>query len=295
MNLSQPPTTVAYGRVKAISLDVWNTLIEGNPEYKHLRKKYFSDRYGLDAEFVEKQWKLIGDGQDHCQMLTNQPFQQKQLVYLAMLAMGIDHKTVNKDLPMVISALKNGFLTYPPLLKEPDLPTRLLFLQGMGYELVISCNTGMASGNDVTKVLRHHGLFPLRPDKAVFSDSARVAKPHKEFWQLVYDKVNQFRTLKGHIYPEEILHLGDNVLADCYPAVNWEGLQTKAVHRGCPDKTTVMQALEPLLACDTVRPQSTYDNVDNMLEIYYSYLFGLAKSHPVPSPAPNYELKQVET
>jgi FMN phosphatase YigB (HAD superfamily) len=283
---------IDYSKVKAISLDVWGTLIEANPEYKKKRTKFFSDRYDLDPNHVETQWKLIANGQDSAQMRTNQSFKQGQLVYMAMLAMGLKPDLIDKDLAFVQKELQRGFFTYPPTIKEPNLPKFLLYLQEeLKYEVVISCNTGMASGDDVEKILRHHGLFPLLPDKAVFSDKVGVAKPSPNFFQHTYDKANIYRPMNGNIRPDEILHLGDNVKADCSPAVDFHKMQTLGVHKACPEGLTVLDALSPLRAY--LQPtNSMFKNLENQLVIYQSYLGFLTEKYPVIVHKA-YEVKQV--
>ena len=51
----------------------------------------------------------------------------------------------------------------------------------------------------------------------IYSDEVGFSKPNKEIFNLVFDSINKITTIEK----KEILHIGDNIIADYNGAINF--------------------------------------------------------------------------
>ena len=174
-----------------ISLDLWGTVISGNPEFSEKRYElignFFDDELPISYNEVvlKKNWYEVKKEADF--LVENFGVQPDLHTLWAKLFsnLGIKLNNFNK-IKEFNSLYQSLFLKYPPF-----------FLNGCDYlknnsNLCISSNTLFTQGKTLNKFLQSRGVN--LPSK--YSDCLNYSKPHsKMFWNTAY-------------------HIGDNSLTD---------------------------------------------------------------------------------
>ena len=108
------------------------------------------------------------------------------------------------------------FMKFKPDLIYPKI--KLLFKEIIEQEKTISIlsNTAFIKGFTLRKLIEQYDLenyFSFQ----IYSDETGFSKPNKEIFRLVYNEVNNFKLIEK----KEILHIGDNRIADYDGATNF--------------------------------------------------------------------------
>ena len=85
-----------------------------------------------------------------------------------------------------------------------------------GKSINILSNTGFINGKTLRKILSFYELEDFISFQ-IYSDEVGYSKPNNEIFQLVFDQVNKTRETQK----KEILHIGDNSIADYNGAINF--------------------------------------------------------------------------
>jgi putative hydrolase of the HAD superfamily len=182
--------------MKAISLDLWGTLIVPNPQFAEKRLillKKMTHKSELD---IESSFKNIKKQYDNSAVSTEFIF---------------DVIKTTLDIPLSIEDIMGSyyalFEAYPPFLCEKNIVSVLQDKKGaMGFHLV--SNTLVVKGSVLLKTLNRHydKIFDLF-DSLTFSDEVGVAKPDKAIFEKAY-------AFMRDIPKNSVLHIGDNALTD---------------------------------------------------------------------------------
>lgn len=189
-----------------ISLDVWNTLIQYNPECGKHRYSELSKLLGVDEAVVVEKYrdlKTYADSKAEEHGLC----QSQKHIYTELLSC-----STTKDLYWfdVRDVVQRVFIKYPPLIHPAmtcvlyKIQMCLLDRKQINVEFGIASNNNFISGDVINQtVLRH-----FRNDFAfqVHSTDVECAKPSINFIKHVVSKSGRS--------PDNIVHIGDNPVCD---------------------------------------------------------------------------------
>lgn len=193
------------------SFDLWLTLIKSHPEFKAKRVELFASFFEVDKPFDEVA-KVVKYYDDLCNTINEviggnvDTFE----IYLLILnALGVDLKTVSKDqLNGFYRKSEDLFLEYRPVVIFEDLHRFFDEIKSQGKTISILSNTGFIKGETMRKFLIAENLDPYI-DFHVYSDEINCSKPDPKIFQEVKNRIKN-----TGLDPKQILHIGDNPVAD---------------------------------------------------------------------------------
>ena len=183
--------------VKAISFDLWQTLIRGNPQFKKEKCELIRNFFNLhktDPEILEsfvRADKLLDKIQE--KFLIQPEYITSWAIVLTEL--GIEQTNIEK-VRKFLQAYNRLFLEFPPVLFDD---VEWLFEKLLKYrhlELYILSNTILVQSRALEKFIK---TTPLREIKAFYSDT-HFPKPDCRAFEIFENK--------------PVIHVGDNIFAD---------------------------------------------------------------------------------
>jgi putative hydrolase of the HAD superfamily len=213
--------------LKAVTFDLWQTLILDTPEglrraradrVRGLHQALAGSGIGVGMAAVERAYDAVGARLEEI-WATRRDVGSRGQVRLLLECLGLDG-AVPAD-GGLMDALDAAYCL--PILSALPVPNggalevlRALHARGLGLGLV--CNTGRTPGNMLRVVLDRLGLAPYLGVLS-FSDDVGLRKPHPGIFQ---------RTLSAlGIAPEHAAHVGDDVSTDVAGA---RGVGMRAIH-----------------------------------------------------------------
>lgn len=226
--------------LKHISFDLWYTIIRSDPDYKPKRNQLFATMFGITRSMDE-----INTAFKYFDVLINVINEKTggqasfyEIYYYLLANLGVDIRQVEPaQLDAYYTATEVLFFEHPPTLMDPETPALFRELRDMGYTISLLSNTAFTRGSTLRQLMPAWGIEP-HFDFQLYSDEEGTSKPARQFYQLMFDKVNA-------LYPatkEQILHVGDNPIADVGGAQQF-GIRTLLL----PPDTTLSQLLRPVL------------------------------------------------
>jgi HAD superfamily hydrolase (TIGR01549 family) len=197
--------------VKALSFDIWLTLLNGNKAFTRPRLQLIFDMLGVpitDMEAVVAAYKASDKYYNLLMEETGRDFGFSHRIGMmfrdlkVMRNMPYDHEV--DAIQRAVGQLRSQ-PEYRPTFIEPDLPETLKALMRKGYYLGLLSNTGMDDRAVMEPVLKALGIWDLF-DVAIFTSEDGRAKPNPELF------LHMAKSL--YAKPGEVLHIGDNVVAD---------------------------------------------------------------------------------
>ena len=208
-----------YSKYKHISFDLWLTLIKSNPEFKNKRNLLFKDFFELECS-IDKVTEVIR----HYDLLCNNINEKTglnidtfEIYYLILGALNVKINNVEVEkLSQFYKEAELLFMKFKPDLIYPNI--QLLFKEIIEQEKTISIlsNTAFIKGTTLRSLIEHYELenyFSFQ----IYSDETGFSKPSNEIFKLVYNEVNSIKSIEK----KEILHIGDNRIADYNGAINF--------------------------------------------------------------------------
>ena len=208
-----------YSKYKHISFDLWLTLIKSNPEFKNKRNLLFKDFFELECS-IEKVTEVIRHYDVLCNNInekTGLNIDTFEIYYLILSALNINIDEIGiVRLSHFYKEAEMLFMKFKPDLIYPKI--KLLFKEIIEQEKTISIlsNTAFIKGFTLRKLIEQYDLenyFSFQ----IYSDETGFSKPSNEIFKLVYNEVNSFKSIEK----KEILHIGDNRIADYNGALNF--------------------------------------------------------------------------
>lgn len=186
--------------IKHISFDFWDTLFEGNSNYRSERLKLLYEYLDSDPELIKLNISELKDYFDQLGESTMSCVDPKTQLW--HLCSRLSTKVTVDIVTTIQRRLDDLFQSYPP---HPlfDLTT-LEDLKSKGLSLSISCNTGLISGKAVRQML-NTDLF----DFQLYSDTLGYFKPNPFFAETILHHTH----CKADSF-EDIVHVGDNLNTD---------------------------------------------------------------------------------
>jgi putative hydrolase of the HAD superfamily len=201
-----------YSNYRHLSFDLWLTLIKSNSEFKNKRNLLFKDFFEINCS-IEKVSEVIRHYDVLCNNMnekTGLNIDTYEMYYLILNVLNVDVNSVEiNTLSQFYNETELLFMQYKPELIYPKI--QLLFKEIVNENKTISIlsNTAFIKGNTLRKLLKHYELenyFSFQ----IYSDETGLSKPNQELFQLVFNKINSFKLLEKN----QILHIGDNIIAD---------------------------------------------------------------------------------
>jgi HAD superfamily hydrolase (TIGR01662 family) len=206
--------TVPTG-VKAISFDIWKTLLNGNKAFTRPRLRLIFDMLGytgLDVEQLRNAYRAADKFYNSESERLGRDFGMADRLSMMFEVLGIDAPVPDASAIEAIQAEVVKLRLQPeymPTFTEPDLPQTLQELRKQGYSLGLLSNTGIDNRQVMEPVLRALGIWDLF-DVAMFTSDDGRAKPNPELFRHTAKELNA--------EPTQVLHVGDNANADCRAA-----------------------------------------------------------------------------
>lgn len=211
--LKQKLNSMVNKNIKAISFDLWGTLIKSNPEYKEKRLDLIQQYTTMSRYEIQYNIDTIKKNIDVLVEKFGFHYNAEDIYFSIMNKCNINTTEVNlKEL------CEDLFLKYPPVLIDNDLPELLKEL-AKNYTLVISSNTVLINGFYLERTLYGLGII-YSFNHAFFSNEIGHSKPNPLFFKDVHSKLG--------LLTNEIVHIGDNQKTDILGAMNY-GFNTQFI------------------------------------------------------------------
>jgi len=208
------------------SFDLWLTLIKSNPDFKAKRDTLFKDFFSIekDTDEVRKVIRKYDVLFNRISEKTGNHIEREEVFLLMLDALGKDIETVDDNqLKQFFQQVDELFLNNRPVLLWENIEEILIKIKEKNKTASILSNTAFIHGDSLRKVLEHLGLADYF-SFMIFSDEVKASKPNLRVFEIMFAKINNFRTLEK----KEILHIGDNKIAD-YEGANTFGVNSKLV------------------------------------------------------------------
>lgn len=207
---------IDYKGFKHISFDLWLTLIKSNPEFKIKRNLLFKDYFEIESP-IEKVSQQLRYYDVVCNTINertglNIDTNEIYLFILASLDVPIQGIQLSK-LEGFYTESERLFLSYKPTLIYSNTKDYLKIIKSEGIGLNILSNTAFIKGFTLKKLMVFYELEECF-NFQIYSDECGFSKPNKKIFDLVHKEV-------PHIDKSQILHVGDNEIADYKGALEY--------------------------------------------------------------------------
>ncbi len=210
---------IEYSHYNHLSFDLWLTLIKSNPEFKKKRNILFKDFFEVDFS-IEKVTEIIRYYDLLCNNINEKSglnIDTFEIYYLVLNDLNVNVSEIEIDrLSEFYKEAEILFMKFKPNLIYPKI--QLLFKEIVEQEKTISIlsNTAFIKGFTLRKLLLHYELdnyFSFQ----IYSDETGFSKPSKEIFQLVHNEITSLKSIEK----KEVLHIGDNKIADYDGAIKY--------------------------------------------------------------------------
>lgn len=207
--------------IKHCSFDLWLTIIKSNPEFKPRLITLLSEKLKQPYEYIE----ILLENMKHYYIQLDEITGRhssliEQMHYLySHCNIKVGREELEEKTLFIYNIIEKIFLSYPPSLYDEHTKSVLQQLKDKGATTNILSNTGIIQGKTLTKTLEFLGVNDLF-DEFIYSDECGYAKPNEEMFKRIcrdykYDDLFYKESfMERDIYEENILHVGDNIIAD---------------------------------------------------------------------------------
>jgi len=205
-------------KYKHISFDLWLTLIKSHPEFKAKRNLLFKEFFEIDdlvkVSQVVRHYDVMCN--DSCEK-TGINIDAYSIYDMILGELGLDIISARNKYDAFYEESELLFLKYKPLLLFEDIYLLMQDIQNQGKTMSILSNTAFIKGSTLRKLLGHYNLERFFSFQ-IYSDEAGFSKPnHKIFEQAYQQKLSE----DPEVQKKEILHVGDNIIADYNGALDF--------------------------------------------------------------------------
>jgi putative hydrolase of the HAD superfamily len=198
---------------KHISFDLWLTLIKSNPNYKSRRNQLFKDFFEIeyDIEIVSQKIRYYDVVCNSINEKTGKNIDTEDIYLLILSSLGYDINKLNKKiLEEFYKESEKIFFENEPVFINSHTHQIFNNLKNNGITMNVLSNTGFIIGKTLRLFLDKNNLGSFF-DFQIYSDECNYSKPNVEIFNLVYDRI----TIKNKTPKRQVLHIGDNLIADC--------------------------------------------------------------------------------
>lgn len=204
------------------SFDLWLTLIKSHKEFKPKRNILFKSFFDIKStqEQVNQAIRYYDVLCTKISEKTGKHIDRNEIYLLILSQLGKDISRIDSvTLEEFSQETEQLFLKYKPELIYPNISNLFKKIKNENKTISILSNTAFILGKTLHKVLSEYELNSYFSFE-IYSDELGLAKPNSEIFQILYEKVNQIKTVDK----QKIIHIGDNQIADYNGAKN-AGLQ----------------------------------------------------------------------
>lgn len=202
------------------SFDLWMTIIKSNPDFKPKRAELLKGKFQINKSLTE-----INSVTRRYDILFNTISEKtghhipRDAVFLLILEeLGIEIQFVSlEQLDDFFYESDRMFLNHLPLIIWDGIIELLETIKNEGKSASILSNTAFIHGKVLREVLQRLNLYDFF-SFMIFSDEVGISKPNVKIFELMYLKILDLRKLEK----SQILHIGDNKLADYEGANNFK-------------------------------------------------------------------------
>lgn len=195
--------------ITTISFDLWNTLIDSNPEYKRKRNESFSKIFSLSVDEVNKIFEDVKHDADESVEKFGIQFSSYS-IYTKLHNKLAKNGTI-VSFHQVQHECEKLFLENLPIPKK-DTVEILSKLKEEKYDIFLSSNTLFISGKILRLALKKLNL-DIYFYECIFSDEINISKPNPLFFKFLHER--------SYALKKEIIHVGDNITTDVVGAENY--------------------------------------------------------------------------
>jgi putative hydrolase of the HAD superfamily len=202
---------------KHYSFDLWLTLIKSNPSFKIERARYFHSNYNPLGKSIEEVSAVFRN----VDLMVNAINEKSGLnidaeeMYLMVISILNNYNTNFSEVNLneLYLRMEELVLEHMPEMYCTESLGVLCKLKDKGKSTIsLLSNTGFIKGVTLRKILRHLKIDQVL-DFQLYSDEVRMSKPNPKFFQMMIDTIDRNRHLSIDLH--EIIHIGDNPIADC--------------------------------------------------------------------------------
>lgn len=204
-------------QIKHFSFDLWFTLIRSNPEFKEQRAIYFYKHYNVynrPLEEVKQIFRQVDEMCNNINQVTGKNIDTDEMCLMVIHLLNGDLSHFGTiDSHKMYDDMEQILFSFIPVLYDENTKATLEEVKSReGVTTNILSNTAFIKGRTL-KVLLDHLEISQYIDFQIYSDEIGVSKPNPKIFNLL---LNQLQTVKKYDQIEkfEILHVGDNVVAD---------------------------------------------------------------------------------
>ena len=232
------------GRIQAVSLDIWGTILRSDPDFKPSRNALLRDALApaVDEAVFNEVMRTADRAADDESMRTGMDVGFTERVVLTLQHLGMPAPAdLAERVPALLAQQAVLAREHHPQPLHPDLPRAIAELAAV-MPVAYTSNTGMLPGSLMRELLAlahfDSGLGE------VFSNETGVAKPAAGIFDVTVRAIEALADARGFARPGrgEILHVGDNPIADLHGAQS-AGLQAVLVSPNGGDTLAVLEEL----------------------------------------------------
>ena len=198
---------------KHISFDLWLTLIKSNPNYKLMRNQLFKDFFEIeyDIETVSQKVRYYDVVCNSINEKTGKNIDTAEIYLLILSSLDYNINKLNKKmLEEFYKESEKIFFENEPVFINSNTHQIFNDLKSNGITMNVLSNTGFIKGKTLRLFLDKNNLGDFF-DFQIYSDECNYSKPNIEIFNLVYDRI----AIKNRTPKRQVLHIGDNLIADC--------------------------------------------------------------------------------
>jgi putative hydrolase of the HAD superfamily len=204
--------------IRHISFDYWNTIYFSNPEFKKERGLYLSRVSQLDTDVVQIAVAELSKLHNERALAKKELVNSEDLNYMLF-----DKIKIKNNKSKILLHLYELFQKYPPIIRN-EFPSLIKKIHDYKITFSILSNTAFIPGKEIRKVLAKDKLLEYFTFFQ-FSDEVGFGKPAKSVFE---EMKNKIKSIDENIVNKEILHIGDDINFDIYPAIE-NGIETLKV------------------------------------------------------------------
>jgi len=195
--------------IKAITFDLWGTLIKGSPDYKEARAKYIQEHCeNHTIEDINSTIMRIKASYDDAIEKHGIHYNSLVIYQTIINELGIHQLLDGFGLRGVCH---NLFMKHPPYLYSNDT---LEVLESLSKQvpLVLISNTVLIDGGILKPVINGLGIGKYFK-RMIFSSDVNMSKPNTLIFKIAHEMICERK--------EHILHVGDNPITDVKGAMDY--------------------------------------------------------------------------
>lgn len=200
--------------LRAVTFDLWETLIADSPQQNHRRTAHRIQSIGkllagagleVPAEDLEVAHQGIWtECSRSWERAVDLPFERQVSLFLDLARPGLSSEVHSEKLAGIAGIYAEAVLLYPPSL-IPGATVAVSELKARGIKIGLICNTGRTPGCALRRLLSDFGILGLF-DAAFFSDETIFRKPDPRIFRLALEALGAA--------PDDSVHVGDSLEND---------------------------------------------------------------------------------